>query len=102
MKAGAYAKARDSFVAAVEYKSDLVAGDAYTMLGLTELLEDNCEGAREAFRSARAFQRVPEKEVFLYEASAEKLCGASPDAVRELYDQYIKRRDLEDTPLDQE
>lgn len=102
MKAGVYTKARDSFFAAVAYKSDLVAGDAYTMLGLTQLLENNCEGAREAFRSAHTYQRVPEKEVFLYEASAEKLCGASPDAVRELYDQYIKRRDLEDTPLDQE
>lgn len=101
MKAGVYTKARDSFVAAVAYKSELVAGDAYTMLGLTLLLENNCEGAREAFRSARTYATVPEKEVFLYEASAEKLCGASPNTVRQLYDQYIKLRDLEETPLDQ-
>lgn len=101
MKAGAYARARESFAAAVAYKSDVVAGDAYTMLGLTQLFENNCDGAREAFRQARVWAIVPQKEVFFYEASAEKLCGAHPDAVRRLYDQYIKRRDLEDTPLEQ-
>lgn len=101
VKAGAYARARESFVAAVGYKSDVVSEDAFTMLGLTQLFENNCDGAREAFRQARIWAIVPQKEVFFYEASAEKLCGASPDAVRALYDQYVKRRDLEDTPLEQ-
>ncbi len=102
MKAGRYGQAKQSFQAATFYKSDAFGEEAYTSLGLVELYDKNCEAARDAFRQAKLFAIVPEKEVFLYEASAEKMCGNSAAVIQSLYDQYHKRRELEDIPLERE
>ncbi len=99
MKAGRYAEAKEAFVSAVSYKSDAFNEEAYTLLGLVELYNTHCDAARDAFRQARQHAIVPEKEVFLYEASAEKMCGAPGGVIDALYQQYRKRRELGDIPL---
>lgn len=92
--------ARDEFAKAISLAGDNTLADAYTYLGLSELLLGNCQGALGAFARARQEQFVTSSALTLYESVTYKDCADDPARASELFEKYEKERQGEETLLE--
>jgi hypothetical protein len=100
VRADEVAWARDEFAKAIALKGDNTILDAYTYLGLSELWLGNCEPALVAFARARQEQFVASPALTLYESVTYKDCAGDPARASELFEQYEKERQSEETLLE--
>lgn len=100
LRAGLTSEAKEQFNQAINLGGDTQLSDAYVYRGLTELFSKNCEAALGDFASARKAALVDDKFFSLYEATTYQDCVGNQEQAKRLFEDYEKKRAIEQTPLE--
>lgn len=100
LRAGMLDEAYDQFSAAVSLAGDGEIANAYTYKGLTLLFQKKCTEALAAFNAAKKSSIVPDKTIINYTAVTYRDCAGDEARARELFDEYAKESEKNQTPLE--
>jgi hypothetical protein len=99
--AGDVETAKSQFLAAISYRGDVQLAEAYTYLGLSELLLKHCDDALRNFNTAKDIALSENNELILYESQVYRDCIGDTAKAEELYARYLKSQESSKTPLKQ-
>lgn len=100
LRAGMLPEAYEQFAAAVTLAGEGEMGEAYLYEGLTRLFQKDCPAALTAFAAAKKANIVPDNTIIKYEAMTYRDCVGDVKRAQELFDQYGKENEKNQTPLE--
>lgn len=101
LRAGMLGEAYDQFRAAVFLAGDGEQAHAYIYEGFTRLFQKDCAGALAAFDAAKKASVVPDINIIHYTAVTYRDCVGDAQRSQELFDEYSKENEKNQTPLEQ-
>lgn len=100
VKAGRDKEAREQFLAALSYESDIYKADAHLFAGISEMSLGMCSEAKRSFDAARKADKSGMTQSLLYEAVLARDCIKDASAAASLFSEYERLRQQQEQSLE--